>query len=65
MCVLIDEWENRGIEKGIEKGAYTKAKTIARNMYLRNMTPEDTAAICEESPEQVLSWFAEWDGIFA
>ena len=64
MCVLIDEWENKGIqiglEKGIRAGAQSKAKTIARNMFLRNMTPEDTAAICEESLEQVLSWFAEW-----
>lgn len=68
MCVLIDEFENRGrqkgieegIQKGIQEGSNAKTQLIAHNMFLRGMSEEDTAAICEESSEQIRSWFAEW-----
>lgn len=72
MCVLIDEFENigrqkgieegiqKGIQKGIEEGSNAKTRTIAHNMFLRGMSVEDTAGICEEQEEQVRTWFSEW-----
>ena len=64
MCVIIDEFENRGIQKGIQAGIQTgiqqERQTVARNMFLRGMSPEDTAAICEERPEIIRQWFEEW-----
>lgn len=64
MCLIAEELENRGIQKGFSKGRLEGAKsmkeTVARNMFIRNMTEEDTAAVCEESLEQVQAWFAKW-----
>lgn len=72
MCLIAEELENRGIQKGIEQGiqkgfskgrlegAKSMKETVARNMFIRNMTEEDTAAVCEESLEQVQAWFAKW-----
>lgn len=72
MCIIAEELENRGIKKGLEKGmkkgrregmaagSRTKAETVARNMFLRDMPAEDTAAICEESLEQILAWYEAW-----
>ena len=55
-----------GIRKGIQRGIFTgrmeKSRTIARNMFLRGMGAEDTAAICEEDVEVVKAWFREWRG---
>lgn len=64
MCLIAEELENSGIQKGFSKGRLEGAKsmkeTVARNMFIRNMTEEDTAAVCEESLEQVQAWFAKW-----
>jgi len=49
-----------GRREGQAEGAMSKAQTVAHNMFNRSMSAEDTAAICEESLEQVQMWFAEW-----
>lgn len=48
------------IEEAVAEHSTAKAKTIAHNMFLRGMSQEDTAEICEENPELVKSWFSEW-----
>lgn len=72
MCLIAEALENKGIQEGLKKGrqeglskgrregAKSKAETIARNMFARDMSAEDTAAICEESLEQIRNWFAGW-----
>lgn len=37
-----------------------KQKELYRNMFLRGMSAEDAAAICEEDLELVRSWFQTW-----
>lgn len=65
MCQALDEIMEDGIQigisRGISQGTLAKAKTIAHNMYLRRMTAEDVAAICEEDAGVVKKWFAGWD----
>ena len=64
MCTLLDLCENTGIEKGIQVGIQTGIKTgiqtVAKNMFLRGMSQEDTAALCGESTEKIREWFEEW-----
>lgn len=60
MCIIAEELENKGIEKGWKAGSKNKTEIVARNMFLRHMTAEDTAAICEESLEQIQEWYAVW-----
>ena len=33
---------------------------MAKNMYLRGMTEEDVAGLCEEDIELVRGWFRDW-----
>lgn len=54
------ERHQEGRREGQAEGAMSKAQTVAHNMFNRSMSAEDTAAICEESLEQVQMWFAEW-----
>lgn len=49
------------IEDGRLEGRREGRKIIARNLYLRGMSCEDTAAICEEDIEQVKSWYEQWE----
>lgn len=46
--------------QGMQKGKLEKSKTVARNMFLRGMGIEDTAAICEEDPQLIAQWFKQW-----
>ncbi len=50
-----------GRREGRSKGRLEKARTVAYNMYLRGMTCEDAAAICEEDAALIKSWFAQWE----
>lgn len=57
---LIEDGIQRGKIDGIRQGGRSKAETVAHNMFLRGMTAEDTAAICEEDIELIRSWFDGW-----
>ena len=46
--------------EGKYEGALEKTRTVARNMYLRGMSAEDAAAICEMDTAQIEVWFREW-----
>lgn len=48
------------IEDGRLEGRIEKSRIAARNMFLRGMSPEDAAAICEEDPALVREWFQSW-----
>lgn len=56
----IQEGIQRGKIDGIRQGGRSKAETVAHNMFLRGMTAEDTATICEEDIELIRSWFDGW-----
>lgn len=64
MCKGLQDWmiseRQEGHLEGQAEGAMSKAQTVAHNMFKRNMSAEDAAAICEESLEQMQKWFAEW-----
>ena len=68
MCLIAEALENRGIQKGIDQGIQQGIQqgfqqgiqSVAKNMFIRNMSEEATAAICEESLEQVHIWFTQW-----
>ncbi len=49
------------IEDGRVEGRREGRQIAARNMYLRGMPYEDAAAICEEEPELVKSWYVQWE----
>lgn len=53
MCLMAEELENRGIQKGIQ--------SVARNKFLSNMSEETTAAICKESPMLLDCFFSQED----
>lgn len=57
--MLADE-RLEGVVEGTQKGARSKAEIVAKNMFLRGMSEEDTAAICEEDVEQIRKWFLAW-----
>lgn len=46
--------------EGKYEGALEKTRTVARNMYLRGMSAEDAAAICEMDTAQIEVWYREW-----
>lgn len=57
---LIQDGRMQGLQEGLQKGALEKSKKIAHNMFLRNMSAEDAAALCSEDLELVRSWYQEW-----
>lgn len=57
---LIEDGKLEGQLQGMQKGKLEKSKTVARNMFLRGMGIEDTAAICEEDPQLIAQWFKQW-----
>ena len=54
------EGRSEGREEGIHEGLDMKAQIVARNMFMRGMSQEDTAVICGESLEKISGWFEEW-----
>lgn len=57
---LIKDGELRGLQKGEQKGALQKSRTVAHNMFLRGIPAEDAAALCSEELELIKSWYHEW-----
>ncbi|MCD7906935.1 MAG: hypothetical protein LUH04_04460 [Clostridium sp.] len=53
--------KKEGLLLGRQQGALGKTKAVARNMYLRGMSAEDAAAICEVDAVLVRQWFETWD----
>jgi len=54
------EGRREGVLLGRQQGALEKTKAVARNMYLRGMSAEDAAAICEMDTVLVQQWFETW-----
>ena len=57
---LIQDGKLQGIQEGLQKGAREKSKTVAYNMFRRNMSAEDAAALCSEDLELIKSWYRQW-----
>ena len=57
----VREGRREGHREGRSKCRLEKAQTAARNMYLRGMSCEEAAAICEEDPQLVKTWYAQWE----
>lgn len=57
---MIEDGRSEGIKEGKMAGKLEAERVVARNMYLRGMTEEDAAGLCEEDIELVRSWFREW-----
>ena len=57
---MIEDGRMEGKLEGKYEGALEKTRTVARNMYLRGMSAEDAAAICEMDTAQIEVWFREW-----
>ena len=55
------EGRREGVLLGRQQGTLEKTKAVARNMYLRGMSAEDAAAICEVDAVLVRQWFETWD----
>lgn len=55
------EGRQKGRREGRHKGRLEKAQIAARNMYLRGMSCEDAASICEEDSELVKTWYEQWN----
>ena len=54
------EGKLEGLREGNLKGKLETEQIIAKNMYLRGMTEEDVAGLCEEDIELVRVWFRDW-----
>ncbi len=57
---LIQDGRLQGLQEGLLKGAREIAKSFAHNMFLRNMSAEDAAALCSEDLELIKSWYRQW-----
>lgn len=57
---MIEDGRMEGKLEGKYEGALEKTRAVARNMYLRGMSAEDAAAICEMDTAQIEVWFREW-----
>ena len=60
MCRALTELIQDGKLQGIQEGAREKSKTVAYNMFRRNMSAEDAAALCSEDLELIKSWYRQW-----
>ena len=56
----IEKGIQQGMKQGLKQGEASQTRKVAHNMYLRGMSAEDAAAICEMPLEQIESWFREW-----
>lgn len=57
---LIQDGRLQGLRDGLQRGSLEKSKTVAHNMFLRDMSAEDAAALCSEDLELIQSWYREW-----
>ena len=54
------EGRREGKLEGRREGELKAKQIVARNMYLRGMSEEDTSGLCEEDIELVRQWFRKW-----
>ena len=54
------EGRREGKLEGRREGELKAKQIVVRNMYLRGMSEEDTAGLCEEDIELVRQWFRKW-----
>ena len=59
-CEAIRGMIEDGRLEGRREGELKAKQIVARNMYLRGMSEEDTAGLCEEDIELVRQWFRKW-----
>ncbi|MCD7966433.1 MAG: transposase, partial [Clostridiaceae bacterium] len=57
---MIEDGRLEGRREGRLLGKLEAEQIMAKNMYLRGMTEEDVAGLCEEEIELVRGWFREW-----
>lgn len=57
---MIEDGRIEGLKEGLEEGLMAKSKTVAKNMFLRGMSAEDAAAICDEDLAVIRSWYDQW-----
>lgn len=57
---MIEAGRVEGRMEGKLEGRSETKQVVARNMYLRGMTEEDAAGLCEEDIEVVRGWFQIW-----
>lgn len=57
---MIADGKMEGRVEGTLEGSRHKAQIVAKNMFLRGMSAEDAAAICEEDLELVRGWYRRW-----
>ena len=60
MCEAIRGMIEDGRIEGRLEGKLEAEQIMAKNMYLRGMTEEDVAGLCEEDIELVRGWFRDW-----
>ncbi len=60
MCEAIRGMIEDGRLEGRCEGELKAKQIVARNMYLRGMSEEDTSGLCEEDIELVRQWFHKW-----
>ena len=60
MCEAIRGMIEDGRLEGRREGELKAKQIVARNMYLRGMSEEDTSGLCEEDIELVRQWFHKW-----
>ena len=60
MCEAIRGMIEDGRLEGRREGELKAKQIVARNMYLRGMSEEDTSGLCEEDKELVRQWFHKW-----
>lgn len=60
MCEAIRGMIEDGRSEGKLEGRLEAKQIVARNMYLRGMTEEDAAGLCEEELDVVREWFRGW-----
>ena len=60
MCEAIRGMIEDGRLEGRREDELKAKQIVARNMYLRGMSEEDTSGLCEEDIELVRQWFHKW-----
>lgn len=61
MCEAIRGMIAEGRSLGLAEGQREKAYKTARNMYNRNFSVQETAALLDEDPDMISQWYNAWD----
>ncbi len=60
MCTALKELLEDSRNEGMEKGTRDKARLVAENLYKRGFSPQEAAALLEESQERVCEWYGQF-----